>query len=444
MKNNIDNELDDELSKESINKENKEKERKLFASEIADRISENLKPLFANDNSEKIIEAIKENKPIVNVEPPIVKFEEKKHEIKMPDIKVKVPKTTINLKPNIAVKASDVKIPKIMEVRGFMDFAKLAMSVIKNKITIDASKEDPLPVQLVHDNKFYEAISGGGFSRVLLKNKNNSVINPATEDTLEILKDKFTVHQEHIKTIGFKEAIGHGVTDGNIKVERASGKKTGIGTGDFTLIQSYDFVQPSANTQMYLQSSSSQDSAAGTGIQLITIEYFSSAWGARKTVNVIPNGTNQVTISKDDIYRIHRIYGAEGHSAIGNITITNQATSILYGQIDENHTYMERCIFYVAEGETITCTEAILGSVTSGGVQIRLFATEEDADGNTLTRGRLPIEIVSGSLDLTFSVSESVYNPNNKRMSIGLVVKAAGTAANQSVTGALKGYRCVC
>ena len=249
-------------------------------------------------------------------------------------------------------------------------------------------------------------------------------------------------HAGHIKTIGFKEAIGHGATDKT--VERAAGKKTGIGTGAYTLIESHAFVQPSVNTQMYLQSSSANDAAAGSGIQLITIEYFSSAWGARKKVNVIPNGLNQVTISVDDIYRIHRIYGAEGHCAQGNITITNQAEGVLYGQIDQYHTFMERCIFYVAEGEKVTCTQAIVSSATSGGVQIRLFATEEDADGNTLTRGRVPIEIAGGTSNVTFSVSETVSNPNNKRISIGLSVTAAGTAANQSATGALKGYRCIC
>lgn len=249
-------------------------------------------------------------------------------------------------------------------------------------------------------------------------------------------------HAGHIKTIGFKEAIGHGATDK--VVERAAGKKTGIGTGAFTLIESHAFVQPSANTQMYLQSSSADDKTDGSGIQLITIEYFSLAWGARKKVNVIPAGAGQITISVSDIYRIHRIYGAEGSVAKGNITITNQAANVLYGQIDQYHTFMERCIFYVAEGEKVTCTQAIVSSATSGGVQIRLFATEEDADGNTLTRGRIPIEIASGTSNVTFSVSETVSNPNNKRISIGLSITAAGTAANQSATGALKGYRCVC
>lgn len=283
-----------------------------------------------------------------------------------------------------------------------------------------------------------------GHLQIKLVDSSGTVINPSTEDTLALLNDKHHVQYEHIKTMGFKEAVGHGATDSDVVVERASGKKTGIGTGDFALLESHAFVQPAANTQMYLQSTSAQDAAAGTGIQLITIEYFSSAWGARKKVNVITNGTNQVTVSVDDIYRIHKMYGAEGHSAQGDITLTNQAAAVLYGRIDDNHTYMERCIFYVAEHETVSCTQAIVSSATSGGVQIRLFATEEDADGNTLTRGRVPVEVVGGTVNVAFLVSETVKNPNNHRMSLGLVVKSAGAASNQSATGALKGYRCTC
>ncbi len=186
-KKSIDDELDEEISKKSI--ANKEEESRLIASdflftELSNRVINSLKPLLKNDI---IVKAIKENRPIVNVEPPIVKLEEKKHEIKMPDIKIpkiEVPKTTINLKPNIKVKASDVKIPKIMEVRGFMDFAKLAMGVLKNKITINASKENPLPVQLVYDSKFYEAIGGGGGPRsVWIKKKGSTAqVDVATED----------------------------------------------------------------------------------------------------------------------------------------------------------------------------------------------------------------------------------------------------------------------
>ena len=248
------------------------------------------------------------------------------------------------------------------------------------------------------------------------------------------------VHDKHLNVIGYHEAIGHGSTSDNIRIERASGQQTGIGTGLFTLLESSPFVQPSGDTQMYLQSTSVDDVDGGSGAQEITIEYFSYSWGARKTITVIPTGTDQVTISVASIYRIHRIYTNKGRTAAGDITITNQAGSILYGGIDQYETFMQRAIFYVAEGESVTCTELIGGSITSGGVLGRIFASEEDELGNVVTRGRITFEVVNGSINIAMKISETVSNPNNLRIAIGIAVKAAGVASNQSASGTIKGF----
>ena len=183
------------------------------------------------------------------------------------------------------------------------------------------------------------------------------------------------VYNEHLKTFELIDSIGHSTTNTDVTPECAVGKKTGIGTGAYTLLESHDFVQPSANAQMYLQSTGAQDTAAGTGVNEITIEYFSSAWGARKTVQVVPNGANQITVSVADIYRIHKIYGNKGHLASGDITLTNQAADVLYGQIDQYDTFMRRCIFYIAENEKVTVTQFLVGSTTSGGVNVSVFST---------------------------------------------------------------------
>ncbi len=251
--------------------------------------------------------------------------------------------------------------------------------------------------------------------------------------------ERILSHANHLKTMGFKESVGHGTTNTDISVEHAMGKKTGIGEGAFTILEEAAFIQPAGDTQMYLQSASAQDVAGGSGAEEITIEYFSLAWGQKKTITVIPTGASQVTISVADIYRIHKVYVSKGHPAAGLITITNQAANVLYGQISQYFTFMQRCIFYVAEGEVITCTGAILSSYSKEGVIIRLFASEEDGDRNVVTRARVACEIAGGSASCPLSVPESVANPNNKRIAIGLAV--AGVAAAQTATGAMKGYR---
>lgn len=244
-------------------------------------------------------------------------------------------------------------------------------------------------------------------------------------------------HDGHQKIIGYHESIGHFEDD----VERANGSKSQIGTGAFTIIESADFIQPPGDVQMYLQSTDAQDAAAGTGAQQITIEYFPFAWGARQIVQVVPNGTGQVTISVAAIYRIHKAYTNKGSVAAGDITITNQAESILYGGIDATRTTMERCAFYVAENERVTCTEVAASSITSGGVEVRLAASAEDSEGNVVTRIRVPVEVVSGGLYVPFVVSETVSNPNNLRIAFVLVVTAASVTANQKVTGHMKGFK---
>ena len=245
-------------------------------------------------------------------------------------------------------------------------------------------------------------------------------------------------HHGHLKTFGFHESIGHSDTNTDITVERAKGRKTGIGTGAYTLLEEAAFVQPAGDTQMYIQSTSAEDAAAGTGAEQITIEYFSLAWGDLKTVQVVPTGTGQVTISVSDIYRIHNVYINKGHNAVGLITLTNQAASVLYGQIAIYHAFMQRCIFYVGEGKKVTCTEGVIGTYSKEGIVGRLFASEEDGDGNVIPRARIVFELVEDTFPYPFQISETVSNPNNKRMAIGLAV--TGIAADQNATGTIKGF----
>ena len=253
----------------------------------------------------------------------------------------------------------------------------------------------------------------------------------------DIREDIGTVHK-HLKNIGFHESIGHGSTNSDITIERSMGRKTGIGTGAFTLLEEAAFVQPSSDTQMYLQSTSANDTAAGSGAQQITIEYFELAWGTKKTITVSTDGTNQVTLAVSNIYRIHKMYVNKGHNVAGLLTLTNQAESVLYGQISQYHAFMQRCIFYVGNGQQVTCTEAMLGSYTKEGVIGRVFASEEDASGNVIPRARVVCEIIGGVLPCPFQISETVFNPNNKRIAIGLAV--TGVAAAQTATGTLKGF----
>ena len=84
-----------------------------------------------------------------------------------------------------------------------------------------------------------------------LVNKLGVLINPSTRDNQEtnislltLVKDKIIqllFHDGHLKVLGFHESIGHLSTNTDITVERAMGKKTGIGEGAFTLLEEAAF-----------------------------------------------------------------------------------------------------------------------------------------------------------------------------------------------------------
>ena len=92
----------------------------------------------------------------------------------------------------------------------------------------------------------------------------------------------------------------------------------------------------------------------------------------------------------------------------------------------------------MGEWRKATCTELILSSYSKEGIIGRLFASEEDDDGNIVPRARIIFELVEGVIVFPFEVPEAVSNPNNKRIAIGLAV--TGAAAAQSATGTIKGY----
>ena len=208
------------------------------------------------------------------------------------------------------------------------------------------------------------------------------------------------------------------------------------------MVEADDFVQPPNETdlQFYVHSTSANDTSDGSGVQQFTIVYLSAGGGAKKTQVVTMNGTSVVAIPNVDKYRIHSVDVTRGHPAAGTITITNFDDNILYGSIEQYKTYMERCIFYVAEDEQVIGIEAICSSTSAGGVYISIFASEEDATGNVVTRARRPFRINDTTISMVFAISEVVSNPNNKLIAFGAAVTAATGAPVQDAEVTLIGY----
>lgn len=113
-------------------------------------------------------------------------------EIKQPDINITVPE----------IKIPEIKIPEVVvnerpikdiTVTGFLKWGasviELLGALLKKKIDLSfITKDNPLPVVLTHDGKFYKAVdkilTSVSTSPTIfnLKNSSGTVINPATSD----------------------------------------------------------------------------------------------------------------------------------------------------------------------------------------------------------------------------------------------------------------------
>ena len=244
-------------------------------------------------------------------------------------------------------------------------------------------------------------------------------------------------HENTMFTMEYMVALGQGLLT-EASVELAVGDISSLGTGDYVLIDGTLHVQPATNYQMYLQSTDAQDSAGGTGVEEITVEYLSSDIGAMKTVKVIPTGLTQVTLSVADIWRVHKMYANDGHGAAGEITLTNIGETEVYGTIDQYDTFMKRCIFYVAQNMRVVVTQAIVSASTSAGVAFTIFATQEDASGDTITRGQTFNKIADEFGVINIEPYISIENSSNVSKSVGCA--GYGVLANQKFAITLRGY----
>lgn len=100
-------------------------------------------------------------------------------------------------------------------------------------------------------------------------------------------------------------------------------------------------VPDSAGVQMSVVSTSANDSAAGSGVRTITIEYLNANLDLSIEVLTL-NGTTAVNTTATDIRWVQAIYGATfgaGNDAAGTVTISEGGTD--YAQIDAG----ERCSY---------------------------------------------------------------------------------------------------
>lgn len=124
------------------------------------------------------------------------------------------------------------------------------------------------------------------------------------------------------------------------------------------------YVFPTTTQQLKVFSASGNDTSAGTGIQKIKIEYLDNNWDLQ-TTEVTMNGVTVVNTTPTDIRRVNKVYASQvgtGAVAAGNISVTAQDVSIIYGRISAGYTQSRQLIYTVPNGKTLYITSFTLSS----------------------------------------------------------------------------------
>lgn len=249
-------------------------------------------------------------------------------------------------------------------------------------------------------------------------------------ELFELLRDVKT-HHSSLKVEDHYYSTATGQIENHSTSSRI-GSSASITSTAFVILANATVVQPAAAAAVHVVSTSDADASAGTGVQQITIDYFTAPSGTvgwlKKSEIVTMNGKTPVTTSNTDIYRIDRIHSSRvgsGGFAAGTITVKDTTDASLYAQIDVGNNIFERAIFYIPKGYQVVLSDMMMGVSSNGGVIFRLFGTEEDDSGNTVTVGQLSIEMNGPSaVDRSFNLPLVISNMNSKNKSIGIAVKS--------------------
>lgn len=241
----------------------------------------------------------------------------------------------------------------------------------------------------------------------------------------------FPISEEKDNSILFRKTIDRHMVGGK------AGFITNVPTNAFVILSDMIYVQPLSETQMRIQSTSTQDSNTGTGIRQLYFIYFNQLW-IKKTIIIDLNGTTPV-LTPSDVFRIEtikaKIVGSFGF-AVGTISVTSISGVDIYARILPGRNFFERCLHYVQKGYSSHMMEIKLNSFTADRVTFRMFRSEEDESGNLVNIGQDTAVIKNQEVNNIYMTPIIVFNPNGIRTSIGIAVK--GDTAGGIASGAFR------
>ena len=217
------------------------------------------------------------------------------------------------------------------------------------------------------------------------------------------------------------------------------GYNTNLDTSFFIpLSNNLSIVNPTGQ-QTQVQSTSINDTLAGTGVQKVLITYFDTTW-ALKTEVVSTNGATPTLTVATDILRIEDFeafqVGSMG-SAIGTITLTNVSITPtnIFAQIDITFTKFLRAIHIVAPGHVSIMTDITANCPTTGGAFFSVCAVKDNTPngGNQIEIPESAFILATNSIHIPVSIP--ILIPGNFPITCDARCSTVGIMMGMAVKG---------
>lgn len=144
---------------------------------------------------------------------------------------------------------------------------------------------------------------------------------------------------------------------------------------------------PAGGIQMSIASSSINDSAAGTGIRTVQIDYLDDTY-TEQTEIVTLNGFTPVPTVATNILRVNNLFAktaGTGLSAAGTIILKNNAGTITYSMIAIGNNNQRQVVYTVPAGKTLYITQWQVGIGQAAGNRFGDFALMTNEMGGVVS-----------------------------------------------------------
>lgn len=169
--------------------------------------------------------------------------------------------------------------------------------------------------------------------------------------------------QQYTKYGTYEQEIARGNVRGAYPVS-VYGKLVAAGAVTRTLVQTQDgtTLHVPQSVQMSLVSTSANDTAGGSGVRTVVVEYLNGDLDYSYELITL-NGLTPVTMLATDVrwvYAVHMATAGNGGVAAGNITVTNGGNT--YAQMPTGHRCSHSSFYRVPRGKTLYVSSMYGGS----------------------------------------------------------------------------------